>query len=191
MRVSIVSGYYALGCHLGHLELFKAALEDTKENDQYGLVCIIVNNDEQTKAKYGFVPISVEERCRIIEELHPNYDTFISIDADSSVAKTIDMVESFLEPYDAPEMMPKITFINSGDRTENNANSKEVEMCGRLGIEVKYIKMPKRGSSSELIRKIQLEAPKLEWAPGSLMTSEEFCKLPLEEANRLLNGGYY
>lgn len=155
MRVSIVSGYYALGCHLGHLELFKAALEYTKEDDDYGLVYVIVNSDEQTKKKYGFVPISAEKRCRIIEALHPLYETIISVDSDESVAKTINVVESILEPYDAPELMPKITFINSGDRNSATANPKEVEVCNRLGIDVVYLDMPKRGSSSELIKRIK------------------------------------
>lgn len=155
MRVGICSGYFALGVHEGHLDLLNAALEDTKENDVYGLVVVIINNDEQTKQKYGFVPVSAKDRYRIIEKINKNFDPFISVDEDGSVAKTLDLIESWLTPYDSSVPIPKMTFYNSGDRDTSSANQKELEVCERLGIEVKYLDMPKRGSSSDLIQRIK------------------------------------
>lgn len=155
MKIAIVSGYFAVP-HRGHLELFKAALEETKEHDHYGLVAIIVNNDWQTEKKYGFIPIDSTERCKMIQCLHENYDAFASIDKDESVARSIErLVSYYSNPYfnDDPKLL-KFTFYNSGDRSSQNANPKEIEVCQKLGIDVVYLDLPKVGSSSELIKKI-------------------------------------
>lgn len=155
MRIAIVSGYYAL-IHRGHLQLFKAALKETEENDRYGTVAVIVNNDAQTERKYGFLPVSCEERIKFIQTLSRHYDGFESIDEDESVAKSIeDVVVTYTPHEDYCVNNPlKFVFINSGDRNPANWNPKEVAMCEKYGVEMKFVDLPKVGSSSELINKI-------------------------------------
>lgn len=156
MRIGIISGYFALGIsHIGHVDLIKGAAWDSD------FLIVIVNNDRQTLTKYGFVPISAVDRIGILQELCPvdGYTSFLaieSIDEDESVAKTLEML---FHKYDE-RRYKNFTFYNSGDRGKANANPKELEVCERLGIEVKYLDMPKRGSSSDLIKKIKEQGVK-------------------------------
>lgn len=155
MKIAIVSGYFAVP-HRGHLELFKAALKETEENDHYGTVAIIVNNDAQTLRKHGFVPIFCEERIKFIQTLDRHYDGFESIDEDESVAKSIEDVVVTYTPHDDYSVNNpiKFVFINSGDRNPANWNPKEVAVCEKYGVEMKFLDLPKVGASSELIKKI-------------------------------------
>lgn len=154
MRVGIVSGYFALGVHEGHLDLLNTVEE---LND---IVVIIINNDEQVQAKYGFIPLDCWTRKRIIEKISDNFDVMISTDIDGSVAYSLSKVVDRYGPMsymDPEQTIPLIhfTFYNSGDRSESNANAKELEICESLDIKVEYLDMPKRGSSSDLIKKIK------------------------------------
>ena len=153
MRVGIVSGYFALGVHEGHLDLLNTVEE---LND---IVVIIINNDEQVQAKYGFIPLDCWTRKRIIEKISDNFDVIISTDIDGSVAYSLSKVVDRYGPMsymDPEQTIPLIhfTFYNSGDRSESNANSKELEICESLDIKVEYLDMPKRGSSTSLLEKI-------------------------------------
>lgn len=152
MRVGICSGYFALGIsHPGHLDLLNGVLKDYCE-----IVEVIVNNDSQTENKYGFVPLDALRRCVIIESINPKFETWVSIDKDESVAKTIEYIyESYKKSPSEFADNPSFTFYNSGDRNPESANASELEVCERLGIEIKYLDMPKRGSSSDLIKKIK------------------------------------
>lgn len=149
-KVAIISGYFALGlAHPGHVDLINAGLWNGD------ILVVIVNNDFQTQQKYGFVPIPDHIRAEIIEGLphkeHQDIISFISVDEDESVAKTLEkVVDSY--KHSCPI---KFSFINSGDRDSNNANLKELEVCNRLGIEILYLDMEKRGSSSELLGKVR------------------------------------
>ena len=157
MKIGIVSGYFALGLsHCGHVDLINAVLDRSDD------IAVIVNNNYQTEKKYGFIPVDDYVRLEIIDEL-PHADqhsirTFLSIDDDESVAKTIEKVVKYFRE-DGPTWIKsskhEFTFYNSGDRNSSNANPKEVEVCQRLGVSMEYLDLPKRGSSSDLIKKIK------------------------------------
>lgn len=155
MTIGICSGYFALGCHAGHLDLIYGAL--TKCDEIY----IIINNNKQTEKKYGFIPLLDTERQEIIDRLHgldnKIINGYISQDEDESVAKTIEHIVYLLKGLAKVhnQEVPIFTFYNGGDRGEVNANSKEVEVCQRLGIEIVYLDQPKVASTSEIINRIK------------------------------------
>lgn len=108
----VTSGYFA-PLHRGHIELFKKAKE-------LGHLTVIINNDEQLlKNKKRIFPI--EDRIAVIKELKCVDEVVISIDKDSSVCKTLEMLK------------PDI-FCKGGDRTVSNIPEKEI--CDRLEIKI-------------------------------------------------------
>lgn len=162
-RVSIVSGYFVLGPHRQHLELFRRAKELGDS------LVVIVNNDLQTERKYGFVPVSAQERMEIIRNIRCVDYVLISRDEDRSVAKTIEYV---WEWYDGAA---QYSFINGGDRTESNNETSEEITCRKLGIDIIYLGDEKIGSSSDVLKKIgdyyvdqheQILKSSRDWASG-------------------------
>lgn len=142
-RVAIVSGYFALGPGVQHIELFRRAKELSDS------LVVIVNNDAQTERKYGFVPIPAKERIKVIQNLR-NVDYVIEArDDDKSVAKTIEYV---WEWYDGAA---HYMFINGGDRTPSNNDSVEEQVCKKLGIEIIYLGDSKIAATSDVIKRIQ------------------------------------
>jgi bifunctional ADP-heptose synthase (sugar kinase/adenylyltransferase) len=187
VKVGICSGYFACGLHEGYLDLFNAILANGEK------LIVIVNNDKQTEKKYGFVPISASKRKAMIDKYPGITNTVISVDDDESVAFTLgQIVKDCICAY----KLTQFSFYNSGDRTIANVNKREQIACSNWGIEMKYLDMPKLGSSSELIKKISDEAVNRfldrdnepSWMPGSNMTTKQFTSLPLEVANKLLGG---
>lgn len=155
MRVGIVSGYFACGIHEGYCDLFNNVR--IEENCKH--LIVIVNNDQQTERKYGFVPIDAQKRQSMVGKYPFVTEVFIANDKDESVAKTIEhIVIDVYRELEKDPMCPEpfdIRFYNSGDRNSSNANPKEVEVCQRLGVSMEYLDLPKRGSSSDLIKKIK------------------------------------
>lgn len=152
MKIAIVSGYFALP-HVGHFDLFRATKTYAINNKTF----VIINNDEQTINKYGFLVTSAKERAELISQNRYVDDTYISIDEDESVAKTIEFIalkyKNIADIFHGGNV--EITFYNAGDRTESNANPKEVEVCERLGVKMEYLNLPKRGSSTSLLNDIK------------------------------------
>ena len=133
MRV-VVSGYFD-PLHAGHIEYFELAKRLAGEN---GTVIVILNNDEQALLKKDKIFMPLEERRRIIEAIKYVDETYISIDTDSSVCKSLQV------------LMPDI-FANGGDRHEGNIP--EVKTCNELGIKIVDGLGKKIQSSSNLIGK--------------------------------------
>ena len=120
-KAVIVSGYFN-PLHKGHIEYFKLA---KKEGDD---LFVIINNDLQRSLKGSKEFMLEDERILIINELKIVDKTFLSIDEDRTVCKTIEKIFNELsEKY-------HLCFANGGD--QNNSSSPEVPICKKLGIEL-------------------------------------------------------
>ena len=128
-----ISGYFN-PLTIGHIDYIKSA----KSLGDY--LIVIVNNDKQVDIK-GSVPfMKQEERIKILESLRDIDEFFLSIDKDSSIASSLEIIK------------PDI-FANGGDRCTNTQNNKEVDVCTAIGCKVLYgIGGKKVQSSSELIQ---------------------------------------
>lgn len=135
MKYVICSGHFS-PLHQGHLDYLEEASE---LGDR--LFCII-NNDFQVSLK-GSVPFMDEtSRQRIVHSLRCVDDTFISIDEDLSVCRTLEWLHNLGCAH---------VFANSGDVSEAS-HVREADTCRRLGIEIAFLNQPKVASSSELLR---------------------------------------
>ena len=120
-KAVIVSGYFN-PIHKGHLEYFKLAKE------KGDALIVIVNNDLQRSLKGSKKFMLEDERILIVNELKIVDRTFLSIDKDRTVCKTIEKIYNELsEKY-------YLCFANGGD--QDNNSSPEVPICKKLGIEL-------------------------------------------------------
>lgn len=134
----IVSGYFN-PLHRGHVEYFHNA---KKMGD---ILIVIVNNDTQRNLKGSKQFMNEDERHLIISELKIVDHTFLSIDTDRTVRKSIEKIHKlFLNKY-------ILSFANGGD--QNNESIPEVEVCNRLGIGLIDGLGDKIQSSSWLLKK--------------------------------------
>jgi len=129
-KVVAVSGYFN-PLHIGHIDLFYRA---KKLGDE---LIVIVNNDEQTRLKYGKVFMLASERAMIIAALRVVDKVIVSIDRDRTIRKTLELLN------------PDI-FANGGDRTLKNIP--EAKICKRLGIKMVFNLGGKLNSSSDLLK---------------------------------------
>ena len=117
----IVSGYFN-PLHKGHLEYFK------KSKNHGDKLFVIVNNDNQRVLKGSEKFMLEDERLMIIESLRLIDYTFLSIDQDLTVCKTIKFIfEEFSSGY-------SFSFANGGDQT--NERIPEYSICKKLGIDL-------------------------------------------------------
>ena len=107
MKTVCISGYFTI-LHLGHIRYIRDA---KKLGDK---LIVIINNDEQVFNKKGLIVMNEEHRKEILENIKGVDEVVISIDTDSSVCKTLEMIK------------PDI-FANGGDRFEDNIP--EVKTC--------------------------------------------------------------
>jgi len=126
--------------HVGHVEMFYEAKALGDE------LVVILNNDNWLQKKKGHVFMPQEERKEIIEALKPVDKVVLTKhkpgDEDVSVCRALE------------EIKPDI-FANGGDRKPDGDPVPEVELCGKLGIEMVY-NVGRRGkiqSSSWLVGK--------------------------------------
>ena len=130
--IACVSGYFD-PIHVGHIEYFK------KSKLIADKLMVIVNNDEQAILKKGRAFMPADERVQIIRELKCVDYVVKSVDLDRTVCKTLEIVE------------PRPTyFCNGGD--QNNNSIPEVDICERVGIELRDGFGEKIQSSSWLIK---------------------------------------
>ena len=97
MKTIAISGYFD-PLHVGHLEYIELAA------DLGDHLTVIVNNDLQCELKKGKSFMPENDRVRIIQALAVVDTTFLSIDDDLSVCKSL----AFVQPH---------VFANGGDRT--------------------------------------------------------------------------
>ena len=117
----IVSGYFN-PLHKGHLEYFN------KSKNLGDKLFVIVNNDNQRILKGSEKFMLEDERVMIIESLSLIDYTFLSIDQDLTVCKTIKLI------FDEFSSVYNFSFANGGDQT--NERIPEYSICKKLGIEL-------------------------------------------------------
>lgn len=132
MKYVAVSGYFTV-LHKGHVKLFKEARE------LGDALIVILNNNEQQIAKKGKLIHDVEDIKYIIQEFECVDEVIIAGDKDSTVCKTLELVEPHI-------------FANGGDRFEDNVPEKAV--CEELDIEMVFnVGGEKTNSSTDILKK--------------------------------------
>lgn len=139
-RIVVVSGYFN-PLHVGHIEHMEEA---AKLGDK---LIVIVNNDEQVKAKGSYPFMNEDDRARIVSSLKCVHQCVIAKDKDGSVVKTLSGLYSH---YATDYFFDIMIFANGGDRRKNN--SPEEAYCTWRNIKTVYnVGGSKTQSSSELI----------------------------------------
>lgn len=137
-KIIIVSGYFN-PLHKGHIDYFNSAKSLGEK------LFVIVNNDNQRKNKGSKEFMLEDERELIISNLELVDKTYISIDKDGTVKKTIEMI------YKELKNNYEIFFANGGDQT--NQSIPERHICKKLGISLLDNLGDKIQSSSWLLKK--------------------------------------
>ncbi len=130
-KVVATSGYFD-PLHHGHVELFKLS----KQLGDH--LIVVINNDNQTIQKKGYVFMPAEEKAKIISEMSCVDNVFISIDEDTSQCKTLE----YLKPH---------IFSKGGDRYIHEIP--ETPICREHNIQIIDGVGSKVQSSSELVKK--------------------------------------
>ncbi len=137
MNTVVISGGFD-PIHIGHLRMMEEA-----KNIGDRLI-VILNNDKFLNDKKGFAFMPQNERAEIIRGFKCVDEVVISIDQDSTVVKTIEMI-SKKENIDI--------FANGGDR-KNEGDIPESEICKKLNIKMLFnVGGDKIQSSSDLVKK--------------------------------------
>lgn len=123
MKTVIVSGYFN-PLHGGHLDMIEAAAA-TGDN-----LVVIVNNDKQQLIKKGKVILDEKNRLRLMRALKGVDQVVLSIDEDSSVIQTLEMIA---KQYPGDELV----FANGGDRSTGKVVP-ETEVCEKYGIKMVF-----------------------------------------------------
>ena len=127
-----ISGHFN-PLHIGHIKLIESALEYGDE------LVVIVANDEQARNKRHNIFMPLGERMEIMKKIDGVSEVFASIDKDSHVCRTLEMV------------MPDV-FCSGCDESHPDAVA-EKEVCDRLGIITVYnVGNKKIRSSSEYLQ---------------------------------------
>lgn len=112
MKIVCTSGYFN-PLHRGHIECFEMA---RSLGDK---LIVIVNNDIQRKFKGSKEFMDEQERIKIVSSLRMVDEVVLSIDTDSTVCKTLEMIKPHI-------------FAKGGDRFVGEIP--EAEICNKLGI---------------------------------------------------------
>lgn len=121
-KVVMVAGDFGR-FHAGHADhLLRAA--------QLGdFLLVITHKDESIRSRKGYEPEPLAVRMKKIGDLLTQhkicYTIALSVDDDGTVVNTLELYQ------------PAI-FAKGGDRTPDNMPQREVEVCAKLGIEVRY-----------------------------------------------------
>jgi cytidyltransferase-like protein len=133
--VAVCGGFDPI--HVGHIKHFR----DAKRLGD--ILVVMLNTDDWLTKKKGYIFMSFEERKEIIESIRYVDKVTPVIDANGSVAKTLE------------QLKPNI-FAKGGDRTIDNIPESEINVCERLGIKIVFgVGGGKVQSSSWLIDKMK------------------------------------
>jgi D-beta-D-heptose 7-phosphate kinase/D-beta-D-heptose 1-phosphate adenosyltransferase len=117
---------YANPIHPGHIECLRLSKEICD------VLWVIVNNDKQAELKRGVASFQSENfREQIIQSIRYVDKTFISIDTDKSVCKSIEYVYHLIKNQYSDS---NIIFTKGGDRFANEIP--EAKLCHNLGIKI-------------------------------------------------------
>jgi len=136
----VLTSRYFDPLHKGHIELFQLS----KQLGDH--LIVVINNDNQTKQKKGYVFMPTEEKAKIIAEMTSVDNVFISIDTDQTQCKTLE----FLKPH---------IFSKGGDRYITEIP--ETPTCRKNNIQIIDGVGAKIQSSSELVKNAEQEREKL------------------------------
>lgn len=140
-KIVITSGYYN-PLHIGHINLFREA---KKLGD---FLVVIVNNDEQVRIKKSMPFMAEQERIEIIKALKYADTVMLSIDQDSTIAKSLTEV--------AKTYTGELIFAKGGDRNADNIPDQEKQVCKNYHITVvSGVGGDKVQSSSILLKNVQ------------------------------------
>lgn len=123
MKVVIVSGFFN-PLHGGHLDMIEAA---AKMGDK---LVVVVNNDIQQVMKKDKIILTESNRARLMKALRLVDEVVISIDEDTTVIKTLEMIA---KQYPNDEVI----FANGGDRDSEKAVP-ETEICQKYDIKMVF-----------------------------------------------------
>lgn len=123
MKVVFVSGYFN-PLHGGHLDMIESA---RKMADK---LIVIVNNDKQQLIKKGKIILDEQNRMRLMRALRDVDDVILSIDEDSTVIRTVELIAR-----EHPDC--ELVFAQGGDRNSDKVNP-EADVCHQYGIEIVY-----------------------------------------------------
>lgn len=123
MKIVIISGYFN-PLHGGHLDMIEAAA------DLGDKLIVVVNNDVQQHLKKGKIILDAKNRLRLMRALKGVNQVVLSIDDDSTVVKTLEMIAG---QHPGDELM----FANGGDRSSIK-EVPETEVCKKYNIEMKF-----------------------------------------------------
>lgn len=131
--VAITAGYFN-PIHLGHIESFELA----RARADY--LIVIVNNDEQQKAKTGgAIYQDLKTRMGIVKALKPVGTVVPSIDTDGTVCQTLEsLIQNLIithknNPDEAKKPL-EIIFCKGGDRYA--LEIPEAEVCAKYGVKI-------------------------------------------------------
>ena len=131
MRIVAASGYFN-PIHKGHVEY----LQKAKSLGDY--LIVIVNNDKQRELKGSKEFMKEDERLLIVDALRCVDKVVLSIDEDSTVCKTLELIKPHI-------------FAKGGDRFSSEIP--ESKICKELGIQIIDGLGEKIQSSSILLKK--------------------------------------
>jgi cytidyltransferase-like protein len=133
--VAVCGGFDPI--HVGHIKHFR----DAKRLGD--ILVVMLNTDDWLTKKKGYIFMSFEERKEVIESIRYVDKVTPVIDANGSVAKTLE------------QLKPNI-FAKGGDRTIDNIPESEINVCERLGIKIVFgVGGGKVQSSSWLVDKMR------------------------------------
>ncbi len=144
MKTVVINSGYFNPIHIGHITM----LRESKAMGDY--LVVIINNDIQQKIKKGKIIMDQNERAQIVEAIKYVDEIVMSIDEDSSICKTLEMVaEKFKDS--------KLIFANGGDRNSSKVVP-EAGVCEKFGITSVYdAGTIKENSSTNINKKLGRE----------------------------------
>ena len=146
MKTIVITSWYFNPIHPGHIECLELC------KDLWDELRVIVNNDEQVKAKTGkSEPFQNQEfRMKIVSALKVVDEVMLAVDTDGSVCESIKHITKFIKDKYGNDT--KIIFGKWGDRFTSNIP--EVQVCESLWIEIKDWLWEKIHNSSDYRSKI-------------------------------------
>ena len=143
MKTLAITSMYANPIHPWHIECLDLSKQQSDE------LWVIVNNDKQAKIKRWVKSFQDEiSRAKIIESLKSVNRSFISIDTDSSVCKSLSYL---IEEAQKSGKYKKIIFTKWWDRFANEIP--EAIICKKYWIEIVDGLWKKTHNSSDLVNK--------------------------------------
>jgi len=124
-KLVIISGYFS-PLHCGHLDYIEASAATGDK------LAVIVNNNAQQIIKKKKIIADENDRLRLVLALRQVDQAMVAIEKINSVSESIEYLASLHAGW-------RIVFGNGGDRGNPElVPETEVEICQKLGIEMKF-----------------------------------------------------